>query len=91
MAYSEQMALEMMKSRLNRLQTKTPLDAYLKARLDAAAMSLEKKGIHLTEMVDDTLLLVDVAVWDYQNRDQAGGTPEWLRVKIRERWLHDDS
>ena len=33
------------------------------------------------------MLLVDFTVWQYQNRDQGGSMPEWLRLQRRERWL----
>ena len=87
MAYDEQTALEMMKARLNRLPEDTSQDEYLRARIESAAGELERDGIALTWSMTDTMLLVDKAVWDYQNRDKSAGMPEWLRLRRRERWL----
>jgi len=77
----------MVKSRLNRLQTDTSLDAYLMARLDAAVQELEGTGISLTDSAEDLMLAVDYTVWKYQNRDSAGSMPDWLRLARRERWV----
>ena len=82
-------ALELMKARLNRLPSDTVLDVYFQARIDAARGYLEGIGIHLTDSVEDLLLLVDLAVWQYQNRDKPGGMPDWLRLQRRERWLRE--
>ena len=35
------------------------------------------------------MLVVDVAVWQYSNRDSAAGMPPWLRLRRRERWLRE--
>ena len=81
-------ALIIMKARLNRLESDTSLDEYLHSRLLAAETQLINIGIaDLGEYDDDMLLLVDFAVWQYQNRDAAGSMPEWLRLRRRERWL----
>lgn len=82
-------ALELMKARLNRLAADTSLDIYFQARLSAARGYLEGIGIHLTDSAEDLMLLVDYAVWEYQNRDKPGGMPDWLRLKRRERWLRE--
>lgn len=82
-------ALRMMKSRLNRLPGDTSLDEYLKARLESAKGELMGKGINLQNTTEDMMLLVDKAVFDYGNRDKQAGEPDWLRMKIRERWLHE--
>lgn len=87
MAYDAQTALAMMKARLNRLPEDTSQDEYLTARIESAAGELERGGIALTPDMEDTMLLVDKAVWDYQNRDKSAGMPEWLRLRRRERWL----
>lgn len=79
--------LALVKYRLNRLQSDTTLDAYLAARIAAARTELEATGIRLTGSQEDMLLVVDTAVWQYQNRDSAGSMPEWLRLRRRERWL----
>ena len=87
MAYDAQTALAMMKARLNRLPEDTSQDEYLSARIESAAGELKRDGIALTPDMEDTMLLVDKAVWDYQNRDKSAGMPEWLRLRRRERWL----
>lgn len=78
-------ALELVKARLNRLDTL--LDDYLTARIDAAVIDLEKTGIILTDSVGDLMLVVDYVCWAYQNRDATAGMPDWLRLRRRERWL----
>lgn len=78
-------ALQLMKARLNRLDT--TLDDYLSARIDAAAAEIDRAGIRLTDGVEDLMLVVDYAVWEYQNRDAQAGMPDWLRLRRRERWL----
>lgn len=80
-------ALPLVKARLNRLQSDASLDGYLRARIRAAAGEMKENGITLTESDADLLLLVDFAVWRYENRDTAGSMPEWLRLRRRERWL----
>lgn len=87
MAYDAQTALAMMKARLNRLPEDTSQDEYLTARIESAAGELKRDGIELTPGMEDTMLLVDKAVWDYQNRDKSAGMPDWLRLRRRERWL----
>lgn len=87
MAYDAQTALAMMKARLNRLPEDTSQDGYLTARIESAAGELKRDGIELTPGMEDTMLLVDKAVWDYQNRDKSAGMPDWLRLRRRERWL----
>ena len=82
-------ALQMVKARLNRLQSDTSLDDYLMARIEAAAAELEGTGINLTDSADDLMLVVDYAVEQYQGRDKPGGLPDWLRLRRRERWLHE--
>ena len=90
MAVNETSALTMVKSRLNRLQSDTTLDDYLAARISAAVKELEEIGIALTDAADDLLLVVDFTVWQYQNRDQPGAMPDWLRLRRRERWLRTE-
>lgn len=88
---NETMALAMVKARLNRLDSDTSLDEYLKARISAAVQEFEGAGIALTDSADDLMLAVDYAVWQYQNRDASGAMPDWLRLRRRERWLRHDS
>ena len=87
--YNAMLALNLVKDRLNRMRVATQDDEYLKTRIDAAAKRLEKNGIHLMDTTDDLMLLVDMTVWEYQNRDKAAGMPEWLRQVRRERFLAD--
>ena len=88
-AYDVTQALSLMKTRLNRLPGDTSLDSYFSARITAAAEELEATGITLTDSTADLMLVVDYAVWQYQNRDHPGSMPDWLRLKRRERWLGD--
>ena len=82
-------ALGLVKARLNRLAGDTSLGTYLQARISAAVQSLEDTGITLTDSQEDLMLVVDVAVWQYQNRDKPGSMPEWLRLERRERWFRE--
>lgn len=87
MSVCEESALLMVKSRLNRMASDESLDEYFRQRIWAAEAELEGKGMSLTDSADDLMLVVDYTVWQYQNRDNAGGMPDWLRLRIRERWL----
>lgn len=82
-------ALLMVKQRLNMMTGITQLDDYLEARIGAAEAELGRMGIWLGSGVDDLMLLVDYVVWQYQSRDKPGGRPEWLTMRLRDRWLHD--
>ena len=84
-------ALALVKMRLNRLPGDTSLDTYLDHRISAAIQELEGTGIVLDDGYEDLLLVVDTAVWQYQNRDSGAGMPEWLRLRRRERWLQQRS
>lgn len=86
-AVDTNLALSLVKARLNRMQGDTSLDAYFQARITAAIQVLENTGITLGGTEDDLMLVVDLTVWEYQNRDKPGSMPEWLRLKRRERWL----
>lgn len=88
--YNKKQALALMKTRLNRAEADTSLDPYFAHRIEAAAEKIERKGIVLTDSSEDLMLIVDQAVWDYQNRDKNAGTPEWLRQAIRDRWVNQD-
>lgn len=83
-------ALSLLKARLNRLESDTSLDDYFNSRIDAAVQELEGIGITLTSSAEDLILLVDYAVWQYQNRDTPGAMPDWLRLRRRERWLRSE-
>lgn len=78
-------ALSMVKARLNRLDDL--LDTYLTARIDAAVTDLTRAGITLNDSVSDLMLVVDMVCWNYANRDNNAGMPDWLRLRRRERWL----
>lgn len=91
MAVNETTALALMKARLNRLQSDTSLDSYFQARITAAREYLTNIGIQLSDSQEDLLLVVDFAVWEYQNRDKPGNMPDWLRLHRRERWLRTQS
>ena len=86
-AVNESLALDLVKARLNRLPGDTSLDEYLTARIGAAVQELTRVGIVPTESTEDLILVVDYAVWQYQNRDNPGSMPEWLKLRRRERWL----
>lgn len=88
---NETSVLSMVKARLNRLASDTSLDAYFASRITAAVQELERVGITLTDSTEDLMLVTDYAVWSYQNRDQPGGMPDWLRLRRRERWLNNNS
>lgn len=79
--------LDLVKARLNR--TDSALDEYLTERIHAAIDELTGAGIHLEETAGDNMLVVDLAVWRYQNRDKGEEQPKWLRQTIKERWLQD--
>lgn len=87
MAVERYTALSLVKARLNRMASDTSLDEYLSQRIEAAEAELENTGISLTDSADDLMLVVDYTVWQYQNRDNPGGMPDWLRLRRRERWL----
>ena len=88
MAIDTETVLGVVKARLNRLPGDTSLDDYLLQRIEAAAAELQRVGIDLADTPDDMMLLVDMTVWQYSNRDKADGMPPWLRLRRRERWLH---
>ncbi len=89
MAVNESIALGLIKARLNRMQSDTSLDSYFQARLSGAIGYLEGIGINLTDSDEDLMLVVDFAVWQYQNRDNPGAMPDWLKLQRRERWLRE--
>lgn len=86
-AIDTETALQLVKARLNRLPEDTTLDTYLLARINAAIGELEGTGIILRDDAGDLMLVVDYAVYQYQNRDKPGGMPDWLRLRRRERWV----
>ena len=82
-------ALSLVKARLNRLAGDTTLDEYLTTRIQAAEAKLNSMmpSALQSESTEDLMLLVDYTVWQYQSRDKTGGDPEWLRMRLRERYL----
>lgn len=86
---TDETVLALVKARLNRPAADTSLDSYLSARIEGVKEELEKTGIHLTDSEGDLLLVCDMAVWQYQNRDKNTGMPEWLRLRRRERWMQE--
>lgn len=87
MAVNETSALELVKARLTRLTGDTSLDFYLQPRIRATIEKLTKEGLQLDDSDRALMLVVDQAVWDYQNRDNPGPEPLWLRKEKREYWL----
>ena len=84
----ESPVLGIVKARLNRPPSDTALDTYLQLRIAAAKSELKSIGIFLQDDdADDTIFLVDIVVWQYQNRDNPASMPEWLRLRRRERLL----
>ncbi len=80
--------LKILKARLNRLDDL--LDEYLSARIDAAIEELEHYGISLISGdMRDLMLVVDLTAFEYSSRDKDGGQPDWLRLRIRERFLSE--
>jgi hypothetical protein len=90
MAHTPQTVLGIVEARLNRLASNTPaaLSEYLAQRIAAEDLELERSGIMLVaDDVRDQVLLADLVVWKYNNRDKPGAMPDWLRLARRERWL----
>lgn len=85
--YIADTALGLVKTRLNKLAADTTMDEYLILRIQAAAGQLQSRGITLTDSAEDLMLVVDLAVWQYQNRDSREAIPQWMRDRLRERWM----
>ena len=83
------MALQLMKARLNRIESDTSLDELFECVIEASAQELERAGIRLNNSTQDLMLVVNTAVWHYQSRDSQAGMPDWLRLQRRERWLNE--
>lgn len=83
-------ALALLKARLDRMADDTTRDSYFTRRIEQAISDLKRKGVALTDSVDDLMLVVDYAAWAHANRDKQGGQPEWLRRRIAGRWLNND-
>lgn len=97
MVYSKATALELVKERLDILPGQTARDRMLETRIDGAAAQLNRMGIRIAfeesgaeeDGMDDLMLVVDLTVWQIQNRDKAEDDPPWLRRRLRERWLSE--
>lgn len=86
-AVTQATILSLVKARLNRLESDTSLDDYLKARICAAIQETERTGLRLANDTESIMYVVDYTVWSYQNRDNPNGMPDWLRLRRREMWL----
>lgn len=84
-----QTAVLMVKQRKDMLTGIHQRDDYITARVQSVISELENKGIHLVDTTDDLMLVVDMTVWQYNNRDQGGAMPEWMRMLRYERWMND--
>lgn len=89
MAINIETAIAMVKQRKDMMPGISKRDEYISARVKSVVNELESKGIHLVDNEADLMMVVDEAVWQYNNRDQSGAVPEWLRLRRRERWLND--
>lgn len=90
MEFDATLALRMVKSRLNRMQSDTSLDEYLTLRIQGVVEEYKDKGVLLgSDSPRDLMLVVDETVWAYQNRDTGAEAPEWLQLQRVERWLHE--
>lgn len=98
MEYSFDTILLLVKDRLDRTPGNTLRDVPLKHRIEGAIALLERKGIRfardesgaITEIsADDQMLIVDLTVWLWQNRDKGEDEPKWLRRQLAERFLSE--
>ena len=69
--------------------TPAPLTEYWTSALRAAAAELTRKGIHLQDTVEDSMLVANLATELLSSRDKTGARPLWLTLAIRERWLQE--
>lgn len=96
MAYSKETLLALVKDRLDYMPGFTARDARLQERIDGVIRELRRKGIRVipegeSEIaeIDDVMLVVDMAVWQHNNRDKAESDPPWLRQRLRDRWFSE--
>ncbi len=98
MEYSFDTILLLVKDRLDRTPRNTLRDAPLRHRIEGAIAHLERLGIRfdrdengeiLTIPADDMMLVVDLTVWMWQNRDKGEDEPKWLRRRLSERWMSE--
>lgn len=96
MAYTRETVLALVKDRLDYLPGFTARDTKLLVRIDGVIRELERKGIRVIPEgsaeiaeIDDAMLVVDMSVWQHNNRDKAESDPPWLRQRLRDRWLSE--
>ncbi len=96
MAYTKETVLALVKDRLDYLPGFMARDARLLDRIDGVIRELERKGIRVIPegeneiaAIDDVMLVVDMTVWQHNNRDKAESDPPWLRQRLRDRWLSE--
>lgn len=92
MAYYEELALELLKGRMDKAGLKVPpdLETYWRTRLAAAKLKLEEKGVvydNDPKSIRDNELIADYTAYKLNNRDSAEEMPKWLSREIRERFL----
>lgn len=90
------MILRMVRARLNRTYTENngaadSIDEYLRYRIQAAIEEMERMGIHPDGKPSDNLLIADYVCWSYSNRDKGEAMPDWLRIKLWERQMAEDT
>ena len=87
--------LKMVRARLNRMYKPGQyadtdgFDEYVRARISAAVEELRGMGIAATGSPDDVMLVADYVCWQYANRDKGDDDPQWLRRRLRDRWLRE--
>lgn len=98
MVYSKETTLLLVKDRLDRVPGSTLRDVPLMHRIDGAIALLERRGIRFTRDdggaigeigADDLMLIVDLTVWMWQNRDKGEDEPKWLRRRLCERFMSE--
>lgn len=82
--------LPLVKARLG-IRVNTADNDHLIPKIKAAyAKITDQKGIKYDQnKFDHVEVLVDYACWLYENRDKSGAMPDWLRLEIRELYLHN--
>lgn len=94
MAYSIDTALQLVKDRRDQMPGFTERDERTRDRINGVIRQLVRMGVHVvpeggTEIaeMDDLMLVVDMTVWQINNRDKAEDDPPWLRRRLRNRWF----
>lgn len=93
MAYDMGTALQLVKDRLDMLPGFTARDDRLTDRIGGVIRQLERMGVKVKDEsgaigeMDDLMLVVDMVVWQINNRDKAEDDPPWLRRRLRNRWI----